>query len=241
MTSYFAFTAFTAEAPSDTNPPLFVCSDLYAQATDAFDEFRHGVQALAALGTWPAAQVFLGRQARDNAADGKTDPEEAVAWFHKGVYFLLSSSLRLSPFCTLSARIFLIHSGFDLFLSVKAAKLGDADGQAELALCWAEGLGVPLDMAQAEAWYKKAADQGCDKGNHYGHPQGGGLTGFLEAKRKQRADGRIQSLNVWGVGYPIAHAWHLRAAEAGFAPSQCTLGGAVQPDPSLKAPPGFKL
>tara|TARA_R110001606_G_scaffold307606_3_gene454576 strand:+ start:4270 stop:5307 length:1038 start_codon:yes stop_codon:yes gene_type:complete len=49
------------------------------------------------------------------------------------------------------------------------AEKGDADAQFNLAQAYKLGRGVPLDLGQAERWYKKAADQGHLQANdNYG-------------------------------------------------------------------------
>ena len=40
------------------------------------------------------------------------------------------------------------------------ASAGDADAQCNLGQAYKLGRGVPVDMAMAESWYRKAADQG---------------------------------------------------------------------------------
>ena len=41
-----------------------------------------------------------------------------------------------------------------------AAEQGNADAQYNLAVMYANGLGVPQDDAEAVRWYRRAADQG---------------------------------------------------------------------------------
>lgn len=42
----------------------------------------------------------------------------------------------------------------------KVAEQGDAEAQFKLGICYANGTGVPEDLAQAVDWFRKAADQG---------------------------------------------------------------------------------
>ena len=42
----------------------------------------------------------------------------------------------------------------------KAANAGDADAQYQLGVMCREGLGIPVDAAQARVWFEKAAAQG---------------------------------------------------------------------------------
>ena len=42
----------------------------------------------------------------------------------------------------------------------KAANAGDADAQYQLGVMYREGLGIPVDAAQARVWFEKAAAQG---------------------------------------------------------------------------------
>jgi TPR repeat protein len=46
----------------------------------------------------------------------------------------------------------------DLFQ--RAARAGNADGRYNLGVCHRLGLGVPVDIAQAERWYRAAAEAG---------------------------------------------------------------------------------
>lgn len=43
---------------------------------------------------------------------------------------------------------------------IKSAKLGDAQSQYELAVCYATGDGVELDLQKSRFWYEKSAIQG---------------------------------------------------------------------------------
>ncbi len=44
----------------------------------------------------------------------------------------------------------------------KAAEQGHAAAQNNLGECYAEGVGVEKDPAQAVVWYRKAAEQGFE-------------------------------------------------------------------------------
>ena len=44
---------------------------------------------------------------------------------------------------------------------------GKALAQLNLGWCYAAGLGVPLDLVQAAAWYRKAAEQGNAEAINY--------------------------------------------------------------------------
>ncbi|KQN37689.1 hypothetical protein ASG37_11755 [Sphingomonas sp. Leaf407] len=57
---------------------------------------------------------------------------------------------------------------------------GDADAQFNLAQAYKLGRGVPLDLAQAEQWYAKAAQQG--------HPQAQDNYGLILFQNGKRAD-----------------------------------------------------
>lgn len=51
------------------------------------------------------------------------------------------------------------NQGFELILS--AAKQGSDIAQFNLAYCFQKGWGTSVDLVQAEFWYRKATDQGC--------------------------------------------------------------------------------
>ena len=87
-----------------------------------------------------------------------------------------------------------------------AAEQGHADAQCELADCYVEGLGVGQDRAKAFYWYEMAAEQG--------HP------------RAQWNLGELYAVGLPGVAQDPKQAALLckRAAKAGFAPAQATMG-----------------
>ncbi len=47
--------------------------------------------------------------------------------------------------------------------SLKKAEQGDAQARYDLGLCYAKGVGVTKDVAEAVKWYRKAADQKHEK------------------------------------------------------------------------------
>lgn len=77
-----------------------------------------------------------------------------------------------------------------------AAEKGLAASQVNLGMCYAEGLGVPRDSAEAVRWFRKAADQG-DSGGCF-------KLGIMYA-------------NGWGLpqDYDKAYAWVDKAAKQG--------------------------
>jgi TPR repeat protein len=87
-----------------------------------------------------------------------------------------------------------------------AAEQGHAEAQCELADCFAEGRGVKKDRAKAFHWYEKAALQGH--------------------ARAQWNLGELYAVGIPGVAQDPRQATVLckRAAKAGFAPAQATMG-----------------
>jgi TPR repeat protein len=87
----------------------------------------------------------------------------------------------------------------------KAAEQGLADAQHALGVCYANGLGVAKDEAEAVKWYRKAAEQGNASA--------------------QGAIGRCYA-NGRGVVKNESEAakWYSKAAEQGDAWAQCALG-----------------
>ena len=53
-----------------------------------------------------------------------------------------------------------------LALCIKPARMGYANAQNSLGLCYANGWGVPQDFEQAATWYRKAAAQGHSDAIH---------------------------------------------------------------------------
>jgi TPR repeat protein len=93
-----------------------------------------------------------------------------------------------------------------LFRENKArAEQGDAEAQCKIGICYAQGVGIAQDYAQAVIWFRKAAEQGLARGQYD--------LGFAYAR---------------GHGVPKdgaeAVTWLRRAAEQGFAPGQYGLG-----------------
>jgi TPR repeat protein len=87
-----------------------------------------------------------------------------------------------------------------------AAEQGHADAQCELADCFAEGRWVKKDRVKAFHWYEKAALQGH--------------------ARAQWNLGELYAVGIPGVAQDPSQATLLckRAAKAGFAPAQATMG-----------------
>lgn len=85
------------------------------------------------------------------------------------------------------------------------AEQDDAEAQYQLGRCYANGLGVEIDMLEAVRWFALAAEQGvalaqCALGNCYYYG--------------------------YGVDYDCTKAvsWYLKAAKQGLAKAQCSLG-----------------
>lgn len=76
------------------------------------------------------------------------------------------------------------------------ASKGDADAQFNLAQAYKLGRGVPQDLSQAEAWYKKAADQG--------HLQANDNYGLILFQNNRRAEAQPYLLQSAARGEPRA-------------------------------------
>jgi TPR repeat protein len=87
-----------------------------------------------------------------------------------------------------------------------AAEQGLASAQYALALCFSSGLGVKTDLAKAFLWFEKAAAQ--------------------EHPGAQWSLGELYATGIPGINPDVKQASLLckRAANAGFAPAQATLG-----------------
>ena len=87
----------------------------------------------------------------------------------------------------------------------KAAEQGNADGQVNLADCYARGVGVAKDEVEAVKWLRKAAAQGYN-----------------------RAQCQLGHCYARGVGVAKdeveAVAWYRKAAAQGYAEAQIQLG-----------------
>lgn len=85
------------------------------------------------------------------------------------------------------------------------AEQGDAEAQYQLGCCYANGLGVEIDMVEAVRWFALAAEQGVALAQH--------------------ALGNCYYYG-YGVDYDCTKAvsWHLKAAKQGLAKAQCSLG-----------------
>ncbi|MEH6791247.1 SPOR domain-containing protein [Parasphingorhabdus sp.] len=84
------------------------------------------------------------------------------------------------------------------------ADKGDADAQFNLGQAYKLGRGVPMDLAQAEQWYKKAADQGHLQANdNYGLIlfQGNRRTEALPYLQASAERGEPRAQYVLGTGH----------------------------------------
>lgn len=115
---------------------------------------------------------------------------DRVAWI-RGLAVILA-------FMALAAGCGTKVSSNDLAIVRAAAALGYIEAQQLLGDMYMQGQGgVPLDYAEAERWYRKAAEQGS-----------------------VAAQNNMGVLHVWGYGVPQdnveAYAWFSIAAEQGF-------------------------
>lgn len=113
--------------------------------------------------------------------------------------------------------------------------------QYALGVVYQKGIGVPVDLAQASAWYRKAAEQGHPAaqawlGNSY--LEGGGvprdwaeaLQWYRRAADQGNPAGQVGLGTMYdrGMGVPQdqgqAVQWYRRAAEQGLADAQYSLG-----------------
>lgn len=130
----------------------------------------------------------------------------------------------------------------ETFGELKArAEKGDAHWQYILGKCYAEGLGVTKDDAEAVRWYRKAADQGDDNAEYvlgvcYAFGQGvtqnyaDAVKWFRKAANQGDSDAQY-NLGVCcasGKGilqdYAEAMKWYLKAANQGDYRAQYNLG-----------------
>jgi localization factor PodJL len=134
-----------------------------------------------------------------------------------------------------------------------AAGKGDAAAQFEIALRYAEGHGVPQDLAKAAEWFKRAADQGLAPaqfrlGGLY--EKGMGVARNLDTARglylaaaeagNAKAMHNLAVIYAEGIAgkpdYPTAAKWFAKAADCGVIDSQFNLailyarGIGVQPN-----------
>lgn len=120
------------------------------------------------------------------------------------------------------------------------AEQGIAQAQYVLGVLYSDGIGVAQDYAEAEKWYRKAAEQG--------HPlaqynlailSGAGLVSYWESTKwyyKAAIQGLVPAQLVMARRYDYgvaglsenpekAKEWYHRAAEKGLVPAQLNLGG----------------
>ena len=113
---------------------------------------------------------------------------------------------------------------------------GDPDAQFNLAQAYKLGRGVPVDPAQAESWFRKAADQGHQQAqDNYGlalfqggHKEQAAPWLFKSADRGEaRAQLVLGTMLFNGDGvprdYPRAYALMTRASQAGLQSAGTTL------------------
>jgi TPR repeat protein len=88
----------------------------------------------------------------------------------------------------------------------EAAEGGSVNAQYYLGLCYIHGVGVPEDRAEAEKWWRRAAEQGYTRAQC-------GLAGLYYSG----GEGVVQD-------YREAAKWLLEAAEQGNTEAQCRIG-----------------
>ena len=121
------------------------------------------------------------------------------------------------------------------------AEEGCAPAQLKLALCYADGAGVSVNMGEAVKWLRKAADRGeADAQNKLGvcYATGRGVSqSYSEALawfRKSADQGNVMAQNNLGdcyangdgvtQDYAEAAKWYHQAAEQGLPAAQNTIG-----------------
>ena len=123
---------------------------------------------------------------------------------------------------------------------LKAAELGDAKSQFELATAYLEGRGVPRDLAEALKWCRKAAEQGYAEaqtglGGKYEFGVGvskddaEAVKWYRKAAEQGHAEAQVRLGRMYypiGVMHDSAEMikWYRRAAEQGYAEAQLFLG-----------------
>jgi TPR repeat protein len=123
---------------------------------------------------------------------------------------------------------------------VKAAELGDAKSQFELATAYLQGLGIPRDVAEALKWCRKAAEQGYAEaqtglGGKYQYGVGvskddaEAVKWYRKAAEQGHAEaqvslGRMYYMTVGMQDGAETIKWYRRAAEQGYAEAQLFLG-----------------
>jgi len=122
-----------------------------------------------------------------------------------------------------------------------AAASGDPGAAYEIALRFAEGRGVPVDLEHAVRWFQRAADRGIAPAQYrLGslYEKGQGVKKDIEAARRlytaaaekgnAKAMHNLAVLHAEGIDgkpdYRTASIWFRKAAERGVADSQYNLG-----------------
>jgi uncharacterized protein len=117
-----------------------------------------------------------------------------------------------------------------------AADAGDADAQFNLGQAYKLGKGVPVDIAKAQSWYRKAADQGHVQATaNYGLImfQNGDRAGAIPWLQKAADKGEARAQYVVGTAlfngdfgakdWPRAYAYMTRASAAGLPQASVSL------------------
>lgn len=140
--------------------------------------------------------------------------------------------------------------------SRRLAELGDAYGQYQIGILYAEGKGVPKDRTQAIAWLQKAASQhdlnaslAREYLKHLEDPDPTPAPPDFDAIRRKAEEGNLEAQNKLGELYHDAKSvlkddaqaviWFRRAAEQGYAAAELNLadmyfeGKGVPPDQEL--------
>ncbi len=120
------------------------------------------------------------------------------------------------------------------------AVAGDADAQFNLAQAYRMGRGIGADVKQAEAWFRRAADQGhLRAADNLGLLlfQNGDRAGAMPLIRRSAERGEPRAGFVFATAlfngdyteknWPLAYAYMRRAADAGVPQAQTSLGQMV--------------
>jgi TPR repeat protein len=180
------------------------------------------------------------------------DHAQSVAWFRMAAkQDDVKSMLRVIGFADLAKDYVEVAKW-----SRRLAELGDAFGQYEIGILYAEGKGVPKDPAQALSWLRKAASQhgfNASLAREYlkrlENPDPTSPPPDFDAIRRRAEEGNAEAQNKLGELYhdpksalkddSQAVAWFRKAAEQGYAAAEANLanmyfeGKGVPPDQEL--------
>ena len=121
----------------------------------------------------PRAQYRVGLFCEEGRGGESRDLKKAFAWYAKAAERKNPEAMyRLGMAYKAGEGDLPVDFQKMISLLTAAALTGHSEAQYELGFCYENGLGVPINVSQAKAWYAKSSAQGNDKAARRGKALG---------------------------------------------------------------------